>query len=41
MHDYNTKTKKNTQPDVLAKLDQNIIKSISELTNEVLNLKYI
>ena len=40
-YDYNTRAKKDTEHDVLAKLEQNIIKSISELKDEVLNLKDI
>ena len=40
-YDYSTRAKKDTEHDVLAKLEQNIIKSISELKDEVLNLKDI
>ena len=39
LHDYNTRAKKNTEQDDLAKLELNIIKSISELKDEALNLK--
>ena len=39
LHDYNTRPKKNTEQDDLAKLELNIIKSISELKDEALNLK--
>ena len=41
MHDYNTREKKDIEQDDLAKLEQNIIKGISELKDEVLNLKNI
>ena len=40
-HDYNTRAKKETEQDVLAKLEQNIINSISVLKDQVLNLKGI
>ena len=40
-HDYNTRAKKETEQDVLAKLEQNIINSISVLKDQVLNLKDI
>ena len=39
LYDYNTRAKKGTEQDVLPKLEQNIIKSISELKDEALNLK--
>ena len=37
LYDYNIRAKKGTEQDVL--LEQNIIKSISELKDEALNLK--
>ena len=40
-HNYNIRAKKDTEQKVLAKFEQNIIKSISELKGEVLNLKDI
>ena len=39
LYDYNTRANKGTEQDVLANLEQNIIKSISELKDEALNLK--
>ena len=39
--DYNTRAEKDTEQNVLAKLEQKIIKSTSELKDEVLNLKDI
>ena len=39
LHDYNTRVKKNTEQDDLAKLELNIIKSINELKDEALKLK--
>ena len=40
-HDYKSRAKKDTEQDLLAKLEQNIIKSICEAKDEVLNLKDI
>ena len=40
-HDYNTRAKRDTEKDALAKIEQSIIKSISELKDKVLNLKDI
>ena len=40
-HDYNTRPKKVIEQDVLAKLEQNIIKSTGTLRDKVLNLKDI
>ena len=40
-HDYNTRARKETEQRVLVKLEQNIIKSISELEDKVLNLQDI
>lgn len=40
-HGYKSRAKKDTEQDLLAKLEQNIIKSICEANNEVLNLKDI
>ena len=41
LHDYNTRPKKVIEQDVLAKLEQNIIKSTGTLRDKVLNLKDI
>ena len=40
-HYYNIKANKNAEHDALAKLEQNIITSINELKDKVLNLKDI
>ena len=40
-HDYKSRAKKDTEQDLLAKLEQNIIKSICEAKDKVLNLKDI
>ena len=40
-HNYNTRPKKVIEQDVLAKLEQNIIKGTVTLRDEVLNLKDI
>ena len=39
LDDYNTRAKKNTEQDDLARLEPNIIKSISELKDEAYHLK--
>ena len=39
--DYNTRAEKDTEQNVLAKLEQKIIRSTSELKDKVLNLKDI
>ena len=40
-HDYKSRAKKDTEQDLLAKLEQNIIKSVCEAKDKVLNLKDI
>ena len=41
LHDYITRMKKGTEQDALVKLEKNIVISISELKDKVLNLKDI
>ena len=41
LYDYSTRAKKDKEQDFLARFEQNIIKSVSELKGKVLNLKDI